>query len=263
MWATSVHSSLHDVACRATVGLKYPSPQTAFSLFPLNSSHTLFVLIIRKLPASAKRDQPTATFSSSLWHSAHKSQAKLFFFLSVSLFTWLSVGALFRWGYDWAEKGCMLSVEECGAEWAYLTKWDEKVSYVQLAKREIESFRVGNALWGIALLSVCCGLELSSLRCIFRACTCVPVQALGRTGSFCFYASVALACVLGVGRCTKHALSIVSKSSKAADEWEVCICRPIFYCVSSSNLLPTSWIDSTVGRGPQSKMIPWTWRDSH
>lgn len=155
--ATSVHSSLHDVACRATVGLKYPSPQTAFSLFPLNSSHTLFVLIIRKLPASAKRDQPTMTFSSSLWHSAHKSQAKLFFFLSVSLFTWFSVSALFRWGYDWAEKGCMLSVVECGAEWAYLTKWDEKVSYVQLAKREIESFRVGNALWRIALFSVCCG----------------------------------------------------------------------------------------------------------
>lgn len=48
---------------------------------------------------------------------------------------------------------------ECRAEWARLTKWDEKVSYVQSAKGEIESFRVGKARWGIALFPLNCGLE--------------------------------------------------------------------------------------------------------
>lgn len=50
-------------------------------------------------------------------------------------------------------------VLECGAEWARLTKWDEKVSYVQSAKGEIESFRVGKAHLGIALFPLNCGLE--------------------------------------------------------------------------------------------------------
>lgn len=43
------------------------------------------------------------------------------------------------------EQGSMSSVLECRAEWACFTKWDEKVSYVQSAKGEIESFRVGKA----------------------------------------------------------------------------------------------------------------------
>lgn len=53
----------------------------------------------------------------------------------------------------------MSSVLECRAEWACLTKWDEKVSYVQSAKGEIESFRVGKARRGIALFPLNCGLE--------------------------------------------------------------------------------------------------------
>lgn len=39
----------------------------------------------------------------------------------------------------------MSSVLECRAEWACLTKRDEKVSYEQSAKGEIKSFRVGKA----------------------------------------------------------------------------------------------------------------------
>lgn len=53
----------------------------------------------------------------------------------------------------------MSPVLECRAEWACLTKWDEKVLHVQLAKREIESFRVGRAHWGIALFPLNSGLE--------------------------------------------------------------------------------------------------------
>lgn len=53
----------------------------------------------------------------------------------------------------------MSSVLECRAEWACLTKWDEKVSYVQSARGEIESFRVGKARQGIARFPLNCGLE--------------------------------------------------------------------------------------------------------
>lgn len=58
-----------------------------------------------------------------------------------------------------------------------MTKWDEKVSYMQPAKREIESFRVGKARQGIALFPLSCGLdsfiglaELPRERCV---CLCV------------------------------------------------------------------------------------------
>lgn len=52
-----------------------------------------------------------------------------------------------------------MHVLECRAERAYLTKWDDKMLHVPLAKREIESFRVGRAHWGIALFPPNCGLE--------------------------------------------------------------------------------------------------------
>lgn len=47
----------------------------------------------------------------------------------------------------------MSPVLECRTEWDCLTKKNEKVSYVQSAKGEIESFRVGKAHWGKAVSS--------------------------------------------------------------------------------------------------------------
>lgn len=70
----------------------------------------------------------------------------------------------------------MASVLECSAEWACLTKWDEKVSYVQSAKGEIESFRVGKAHRGIALFPLNCGLEsFIGLAVLPEMCACVCV----------------------------------------------------------------------------------------
>lgn len=63
--------------------------------------------------------------------------------------------------------------------------------------------------------------------------------------------------VSGGGRGTRKPLWLVLKSSGAVGEWEeVCICGAGFYCVNSSNLLPTSRSDSALGWGPRLRRDP-------
>lgn len=68
---------------------------------------------------------------------------------------------------------------ECKIEWDCLTKWDEKVLHVQLAKGEIESFRVGRARQGIRSFPLNCGSEsFISLATLPEVIACVCLWAV-------------------------------------------------------------------------------------
>ena len=137
LWAKYPNVNIHaqtvrvcvwcSLSCHSRIKVSL-SLDCLFPSAPPSPSYMLFVLIKRKLPASAERDRPTKTFfpSSSCFHS----------FTLMSLFTCSSVGPLFHRGGDGAVKGCLPSVLECRAEWARLTEWDEKASYSQSAKGE-------------------------------------------------------------------------------------------------------------------------------
>lgn len=68
---------VHDVVCRATAGLKYPSlPKVPCSLGSADPSRILFALIKIKLLVLASADQPSPF---SLWHPALQMSSQTFF----------------------------------------------------------------------------------------------------------------------------------------------------------------------------------------
>lgn len=91
---------------------------------------------------------------------------------------------------------------------ACLPEWDENVLYLQLAKREIESFRLGRVLWGIAMFPLNCGLEsfmglavLPKVLASLSVCVCAEVCASVRVLHLC-----TLVCVPSVGHNTRSTL---------------------------------------------------------
>lgn len=120
---------VHDVACRATAVLKYPSlPEVPDSPGPVDPSHTLFVLIKIKLCLGLARPTVDDFLLFLSGNLLSKCQAKPFSSLLSNLARLcFHVPMLFLWGYDKAEQWCVSSVVECGAEWACVAKRDEKV----------------------------------------------------------------------------------------------------------------------------------------
>lgn len=100
---------------------------------------------------------------------------KPFFLQSVYLSKCFSVGPLVP------KKGCLSSVFWTLIWMGPLTKGDEKVSSVQSADGEIESFRVGKAHLGIAPFPLNCGLErfrdlLSEVCVCVRLSVCMSIH---------------------------------------------------------------------------------------
>lgn len=156
----------------------------------MDPSHTIFVLIKRKLPALAKQDQPTMTFSSPLWHSVPKTQAKaLFLSLRVSFYMFLSWSFILlvlwlsrKWmhvffGGMWSR---MILFDKMG--------WESVVCAVSQGGNWIIPGREGTLGNIVAQLPLNCGLEsFIRLAMLPEVCACVCVCA-GYT--VCMYVSM-------------------------------------------------------------------------